>query len=167
MREDRKALLVRIAEDRYPGWTQIAAIAVTEEFIEWFRNITGFNLGGLLYTDVESCVDYIQMAFDKERLLDVPVKKSDGLVKYWKRRKDRIRKATPAWYDADKHQELVELREDLNKSNAGKAPFHIDHVIPIAGDTVCGLHVHTNMRVISGYDNCCKGNRFPSEGVDQ
>ena len=42
--------------------------------------------------------------------------------------------------------------------------FQVDHVIPVKGKTVSGLHVLGNLQVISATDNKVKGNRFcPAE----
>lgn len=40
---------------------------------------------------------------------------------------------------------------------------HVDHIIPLRGETVCGLHVEYNLRVIPHFMNTRKGNRL--EGV--
>lgn len=39
-------------------------------------------------------------------------------------------------------------------------PYHVDHIIPLQGKLVSGLHVPSNLRVIRGADNIAKGNRF-------
>jgi hypothetical protein len=37
--------------------------------------------------------------------------------------------------------------------------WHVDHVIPLCGKKVSGLHVPYNLQVILGSENCRKGNR--------
>lgn len=34
----------------------------------------------------------------------------------------------------------------------------VDHVIPLNGDGVCGLHVETNLQIVTAQDNAEKGN---------
>ena len=38
--------------------------------------------------------------------------------------------------------------------------FEVDHIIPLNGKTVSGLHILSNLQVISRFDNRSKGNKF-------
>lgn len=38
-------------------------------------------------------------------------------------------------------------------------PHHVDHIIPLQGTYVSGLHVETNLRIVEGAENLRKGNR--------
>jgi hypothetical protein len=65
--------------------------------------------------------------------------------------------ATPAWVDRKK---IRELHADAAEFTAltGYA-WHVDHIVPLKSDQVCGLHWHGNMQVISGSENQSKSNR--------
>ena len=63
-----------------------------------------------------------------------------------------IERATPKWADQEK---IARIYIDANKS--GK---HVDHIIPLRGKMVCGLHVENNLQAISASLNFWKSNRL-------
>lgn len=76
-----------------------------------------------------------------------------------KRRASR-KQATPTWPDSDMSflvQEAYALARLRSKMLGGV--WHVDHVLPLKGKTVCGLHVPWNLQVIPALDNLRKGNK--------
>lgn len=75
-------------------------------------------------------------------------------------RKARKRNATPGWLTADDKRTMRFTYElAVIASETLGEPFHVDHITPLAGELVCGLHVPRNLRVIRAIDNLTKGNR--------
>ena len=42
--------------------------------------------------------------------------------------------------------------------------FTIDHIIPLNGDNVCGLHVPENLQIMLNEHNILKGNKHEQSG---
>ena len=77
-----------------------------------------------------------------------------------KRRASRIQR-TPKWlseFDLLAIECKYSVCAMLNKYGSQK--FHVDHIIPLHGKKVSGLHVPRNLQVIPGSLNLTKGNVF-------
>ena len=68
---------------------------------------------------------------------------------------------TPVWL-SDDDKWLIEQAYELAALRTKMFGFswHVDHIIPLQGKTVSGLHVPTNLQVIPGVENFRKNNRF-------
>ena len=70
-----------------------------------------------------------------------------------KRRADKIR-ATPSWANLEKIKEIYK--------NCPKG-YHVDHIIPLRSEYVCGLHVESNLQYLTAKENMKKSNKFTLE----
>lgn len=70
-------------------------------------------------------------------------------------------KATPPWLTQQQVNQMKEkywLAKDL-KAVSGQE-YHVDHIVPINGKNICGLHVPWNLQVLPSDLNLSKGNSF-------
>ena len=68
--------------------------------------------------------------------------------------KTRRTLATPPWAN------LQEIKRIYDECPEG---YHVDHIIPLQGELVSGLHVENNLRAIPALDNLRKHNKFDIE----
>jgi hypothetical protein len=110
-----------------------------------------------------SCIEY------KEKNKE----KCNELVKQWKQknphkvtslnalRRATKRQATPKWltdidlWMLDEAYELAKLRKSKTKVD-----WHVDHIVPLVSNIVCGFHVPWNIQVIEARQNLVKHNKF-------
>lgn len=74
------------------------------------------------------------------------------------KRRAAKRNQTPPWADLDAIRAVYSQAATLAADTG--TPHHVDHVIPLRGRLVSGLHVHQNLRVVQARDNLSKGNKF-------
>jgi hypothetical protein len=61
------------------------------------------------------------------------------------------RKQTPKWANLEKIKDIY-----INRPKG----HHVDHIIPLQGHNVCGLHVENNLQYLTAFENISKGNKF-------
>ncbi len=81
--------------------------------------------------------------------------------KYVKLNADKISAGnTPKW--------LTDFHLAYMKSLYVQASFlrlHVDHIVPLRGKTVCGLHVPWNLQLLEPKENLMKGNKLTGGGL--
>lgn len=69
--------------------------------------------------------------------------------------------ATPDWLTRIELQQIEEMYEIAIafRLYTGEK-YHVDHIVPLQGENVCGLHVPWNLQVISAKENISKSNKL-------
>ena len=76
-------------------------------------------------------------------------------------RKKHVKIRTPKWLtdiDFKRIQNEYKLAFLLTKVTGN--PWEVDHIYPLLGKTISGLHVPSNLRAIQKVDNLAKSNKF-------
>jgi hypothetical protein len=80
-----------------------------------------------------------------------PNKNKGAYLSKLARRRAKLKQAIPIW--ADK-QAILEVYKTCPPG------YHVDHVVPLSGKNVCGLHVHWNLQHLPAKENLSKGNKL-------
>ena len=78
-------------------------------------------------------------------------KNKHKFLAYKAKRRALIKHAIPKFADLKKIRDIYK--------NCPKG-FHVDHIVPLQGDNVCGLHVEWNLQYLTKHDNLSKSNKL-------
>ncbi len=85
----------------------------------------------------------------------------EKIIAYNANRNIQILKSTPLWLSPGMIEAIeykYETAQRLTKSTG--IPHEVDHIIPLQGKTVRGLHVPWNLRVVTREENRTKSNKL-------
>lgn len=97
---------------------------------------------------------------NQERSWKKPVTSSARTAEARRCRTEALALATPAWLKAE---DLAKIRgiysEATRRSQESKVKHEVDHIVPLQGEGVCGLHVPWNLRILTKSENNRKGSK--------
>jgi len=86
-------------------------------------------------------------------------RKNPGRVSAINRARDAQQlRACPVWVNTADLQQIYVDASYVSKLMNIK--YHVDHIVPLVHDLVCGLHVPWNLQILSAEENIAKGNKF-------
>lgn len=111
--------------------------------------------------------------FERDDVLRAAAGDADALFRVQRRkdvlkwnaqkRRSALQYATPSWAD---HQAIDAVYTEARRLSAETGIKHdVDHIIPLQGKKVCGLHIPWNLRVITKAANVRKHSSFGDEDV--
>ncbi len=102
-------------------------------------------------TSKQRCKEWYSKNKHKKRAYERTEKVRKLKLHYGKLRKIRKLCATPDWANLENIKEIYK--------NCPKG-YHVDHIVPLQGKNVCGLHVENNLQYLTAKENIQKGNSF-------
>lgn len=147
----------------------------SEEFLSWYEAVSGEPWKPAYSLTPEEALREVRRAARHEDYIKRKTARyrntlmgtiNDPEISVSERRRAALALATPPWACLEKIKEVYRERDRANQEASEDAPFHVDHVIPLLGKRVCGLHVHTNLSVIPARQNLRKSNKFYSSDLE-
>jgi len=85
-------------------------------------------------------------------------KNKDKINAYTSKYRAAKKQALPSWVDLNAIKQIYTEAAELTKSTGIR--HEVDHIYPLKSDYMCGLHVETNLQVLTQLKNVSKKNRI-------
>lgn len=64
----------------------------------------------------------------------------------------------PNWADRDAIKAIYRKCAEITKATG--IDHEVDHIVPLRGKNVCGLHIHQNLQILTREENARKSNKL-------
>jgi len=143
---------------------RVCNVCKVEKSLDSYHNCKRFPLGKT-YT-CKPCAKEKTRKWSKENpdrkkiasIAEYKKNKAAYIARVAKRRAAKL-KATPPWLSEKQLHDMTVIYTvcDRVSKQTGKS-HHVDHVVPLQGENVCGLHVPWNLAIIPAKMNLSKSN---------
>jgi len=145
---------------------QVCRICEKSLYLDYFQIRTDT---GATRSECKKCNNVIKRKYPRKR---DPVKRVQETNDWRKRNPDKMRAmsslrrarqkgATPKWLTRQQLSDIGHCYKlAVSREMFENQKFDVDHIVPLAGKTVCGLHVPWNLQVIPKTQNMKKHNKL-------
>lgn len=103
------------------------------------------------------CWKELKGDFKRKKFEKTLAKKRERRSVHEENRKERV----PPWLTEAQKQEINDIyRKAREIERLTGVKHHVDHIVPLQGALVSGLHVPWNLQILSATENSRKSNRF-------
>jgi len=126
------------------------------------------NICGRYYENNKEKVNTLNNKYHKENKEKISLQRKE----YRKNNKEKINadsmkrycnkmQRVPKWLSKQDLSKIknIYLKAQQMKQETG-IQYHVDHIIPLQGETVSGLHVPDNLQILTEHENTSKGNTY-------
>lgn len=146
-------------EDGYRFWSYTNRLKTNGFFVEQWYSPETYEKGKKL--NLRSAIDWVERNKEKFKARyrkwdrTNQHKKNARTAKY---RSVKMRR-TPSWLTDKQYAEMATFyKVAKQQAKITGIPHHVDHIVPLQGENVSGLHVPWNLQVITAAENMSKGN---------
>lgn len=85
---------------------------------------------------------------------------ADVIARISAKRRARKVKATPKWLTEEHFTMINNFYKEAKSLSSDACKYHVDHIVPLQGKDVCGLHVPWNLQILPASENLKKSNKI-------
>lgn len=158
LKEEARAKATAEREERLATGVKTCTSCKEELPLHRFHSRTRKRKDGSSYTmPFASCKDCRRIDNRKHEQTSETLKASKKRNRVLRDR--RSKQATPRWLTDEQKQQIVDTYEHMRDCRAVIGEdYHVDHIVPLRGEGICGLHVPWNLQVLPAYVNIAKSN---------
>ena len=123
--------------------------------------------------ECRTCRNYKAKAYRKDNpdvikaYNSTPKRKADRASRKRLKKVCKSHNAVPNWLSQEHKQQIRDIYMHMQDCRAITGEeYHVDHIVPLQGDVICGLHVPWNLQVLPSDVNVSKSNKWDWGDMD-